>query len=527
MCKEKKMDELRESVGVSPRGSGLDEVLANLDRVANEALAFGAANSLAVEDWRRFLEERTPEDAASCDDADSTESAASDKVVVERFDDDASDLVSTRSASVAGEDNFVDATLARALLQQVRGGQSGVSLPDFTVVSLAPPAMPQSPREERHLSIMIAGDPLGARDQVWHTISTGTTMLPGIECRFERAQAQCYWCPAVVPGGTPIVVLKHLCTPSGDEQRIQLRIAAACSQCATRRGAVVRRPALMALPRQYIQERLTYHIKMCVAALQPQLAKVEVRVDDSSKACDNCSIELSDESSVWAVISKRVDAPEYKFFVVCSRECRDAMRTIVRSMSDASMSRPRPAVPGSTEKLEVALPLSQQMGGRRRQAPVSLALPAPDDTPAGMWRVLEDDDVREAASSIDPAKTLRGSVVHRCTVRGCSCRDTHRGAAFRELHNKHLGDGRSSSAQVSHVVIELLYRHVRQADLYLVILGGEETALCIQCKRPCTFVCTQCRAVRTCSDTCRQLSTKLHATICRPYSEAWTAFSVV
>lgn len=518
------MDDLTESV--------LDEILGNLDRMASDALAVSTQDTVSLDDWRHYLEVRkSPSDAAAddFDDADSTESAASEKVVVEHFDDDASDLVSTRSASIAGSvtgaDGVVDATLARALLQQVRGGHSGVSLPDFTVVSLAPPPMPPSPRQASHLSIMIAGDALGSTDQVWHTISTGTTMLPGVDCRFERAHAQCYWCPAVVPSGTPVVVLKHLCTPSGDEQRIQLRIAAACSQCAVRRGAVIRRPALMALPRQYIQERLTYHIKMCVAALQPQLTKVEVRVDDSSKACDQCSAELSDDSRVWAVIAKRVDAPEYKFFVVCSAECRDALRLVVRSMTDASVLRPRPAVPGSNEKLEVALPLSQQMAGRRQVTAVEL--PSPDETPAGLWRVLDDAEVREVASSVDPQKTLRGSVVHRCTVRGCSCRDTHRGAAFRERHQKHMGAGHSSGAQVAHMVIELLYRHVRQADLYLVILGGEETALCIQCKRPCTFMCSQCRAVRTCSDACRQLSAKLHATVCRPYAEAWTPFSVV
>ena len=423
-----------------------------------------------------------------------------------------------------------DATISRAFMTVVRGNRDGASLPNFTLISLDRANVPPSPREQEHLSLMVAGSP-GSSRTVWHEVSSGTTLLPGVCVDFVDA-TPCRFCPTRGTKGTPVIHLKHVASFDATEQRIYLAVYLACARCARRRAPALRDLPLATVNYVFLQERLTMHLHYTVTHLRPLFDRLRLVQDDDAVACDACNRSMTHSDDILTVVAQRRDASEIAVFTVCSDNCRAQIRDYIQSATDASIAQPRPSRPSdSLDGSLTTLPAKSP----KKKSPRAPALPTPDEVPIAQWRVLADAEFSEIArdgpSGLSRIRTSLGApLIHHCRQAGCFCRGTHRGLYRAKIDSAGKGKEKQPAGESvpDHYVLQAVYDKLRLVHLYTDILGTSEQTCCLACKKPTTSFCSECLAVRSCAtNECRQKSLALHVKLCRPYREAWTPLALV
>lgn len=421
--------------------------------------------------------------------SDTSSEYSDDRIVEERFDTDSALASSTDSVAMstprsAQIGNLHETVLARRMMDTIRGGLiPGQVIPSFTLTardgrrSLEQP--PRSPRDPGQLRPLVRGDGAPA-DQVWYTVATAFSLLPGVRAEFHPP-ARCSFCTKVAQFGTPMIVLRHVCTATGTEQRVQMTVGRACGGCAGLRCSL--QPPFKQYTALYIQDRIAEQISFAMMRLQPELAELCIKVHDEESRCDNCANPLTD---VLLMIARRVDGAEQAMFVVCSDQCRAAFRGVFAMMT------------APTSRVEAV------------------------DLQIGQWEMLSDDEVRECLDSKQPGAVARGAsmTLHWCQSQHCFCHGTHRGHWKRPTWPR---IGQSQAVLPQDTVVRLVYRELTAVHLYVDVLCSDAQTRCITCKRPAANICPNCWAVRTCSSECASKAAKAHAASCRPYAEAWSA----
>jgi hypothetical protein len=436
----------------------------------------------------------------------SRQSDYNDDRILERFAVDSSLVSSTDSVNTVSDGgdppigtprdksikNLHQVQLSRNLFNTIRGGfpgdtsaADGCGMPTFTVVSVtgSDPMMEPapSPRQPGNVLPLVRGEATHT-DEVWHSISTGYTMMPGV-CAEFATEVRCNFCKHMGVLGTPLVVLRHVCTSRGDEQRVQVLVSRVCGTCARKRctvsGSLRRYSAL------FIQEQITKHVTYTMQNTRHQLATLRVDVAEEQTACDECYkvINLSSDDYL-AVVARRADDSEHAVFIACSDNCRTQIRESVRRT----------------------------------------------DFQVGQWTVLDDADTTAVLEDRRPGAMLvrgRDLVLHSCKSEHCFCYSTHRGGFARHVAanapKPRATVLSSSSARVdSDLTLRLIYNGLTRVYLYIDLLGTESSTRCVHCKKPAERVCNVCWAVRTCSDACRDATRDAHAKSCRPYGGTWT-----
>lgn len=463
--------------------------------------------------------------AAQTDDNETvaTTSSANNNVVFSRFDVD-DDLLSTRSGSLVSNENMTimssciknrnDVMLSRAIMQMARGDMAGMSLPDFTLISLG--REPQTDDFAR-LQLMSAGD-VDRDDIVWHEISAAYTLLSGIHVEFVES-TKCNFCTTYICIGTPVVILKHVSTFEATFQHVQLKIGISCIACAKRRGVNVDLAPLMKVAWNFLEERLTVHTKYIVSGMRDILESVSLVPHDTTAVCDECFAPLGKDDDFLVVVARRIDNSETAIFPVCSEKCKNDLRRNLQNATSASIIQPRP---NGSFQLDTNLTL---IGNKAR---VNSHLPDVCDVPVGQWHILNDDQFRsiqtDGLNGNNSSNAHRGTIIHRCQSIGCFCKYTHRGKLIKQYQTKQVAQNNELPA---HHLLMCIYERLTKVYLYIDILGSDAQARCIVCKNPATQLCVECRAVRVCSDRCRLKANTDHRALCRPYEGAWTALVVV
>jgi len=436
--------------------------------------------------------------------------------------DEDEDLRSTASNTTVGSATPVNRghyVTSQPLMTIVRGGADGPSLPEIRLVRV--PGVVHSDVHapaDSGSEVLSAGDAV-REERVWHQICSGHTLMP--HARVDYAQSRrCRFCTDEIAAGVPVMELTHLCTFDAREQRVQVGLSSACDKCARQRSDVVgASDPLLVASNVWLLGQLTRHLQYVMAIDGVAMQDYRIEVDDSARACDGCFKPLRTDSEFMVVACKSRETHEYALFVVCSELCKDQLRRSLECMLGDSILRPRPRYPDDVlEEQLFTLPT------RRAKSPLAVQ----EDLPVARWRLLSDAEVGTIVHGKDYLQLRSGSVViHRCASTACFCQFTHRGS----VRKRAAGIETHGADRVldPHYLLQKVFAAFVRNNIYADVLATDEMSRCIACRRPCTTVCTECRAVRMCSQMCvtNAAALKRHQRVCRPYCETWTAFTYV